>query len=151
MDHEEMRKETLETLEKVIRESNRLLLCGDFNCKEVDWEGMDSGCEEGGWGDKLLELVTDNALVQHIQETTRERGSDNPSRLDLVFTRQREEIGMLELECPLGKSDHAVVDCKFWLRYGIDSNLQESKVKKYNFRRANVENMKKMLQEKKLV
>ena len=149
LDHEEMRNETLVTLEKLIRESSRLLLCGDFNCKEVDWEGMDSGCEEGGWGDRLLELVTDNALVQHIKETTRERGGDNPSRLDLVFTRQEEEIGMLELECPLGKSDHAVVDCKIWLKYGTDSNLLGSKVKKYNFRRANVEKMEKMFQENK--
>lgn len=33
--HEEMRKETLETLEKIIRGANHILLCGDFHCNEV--------------------------------------------------------------------------------------------------------------------
>ncbi len=45
--HEEMRNETLETLERLIRGPNCILLCRDFNCKKVDWEGMGSRYTEG--------------------------------------------------------------------------------------------------------
>ncbi|MPC44730.1 hypothetical protein E2C01_038409 [Portunus trituberculatus] len=60
--HEDMQYETLQTLEKLTRGSNRILLCGDFNCKEVDWEGIESGCEEGSWGAKVFNQMTENAL-----------------------------------------------------------------------------------------
>ncbi|MPC66105.1 hypothetical protein E2C01_060249 [Portunus trituberculatus] len=116
--HEDMQNETLQTLEKLTRGSNRILPCGGFNCKEVDWEGMKSGCEEGSWGAKVFSQMTENALYQHIREPTRVRGEDNPSRL--VFTRKEEEID-ITMGSPLGKSDHVVVACDVWLKYGRES------------------------------
>ena len=147
--HERMRRETLETLEKLIRGQNRILLCGDFNCKEVDWESMEPKCEEGSWGARVFEQMTDNALYQHIKETTRVRGDDNPSRLDLVFTRKEEEIGNIMLESPLGKGDHVVLDCEVWLRYGLESETQRAAITKFNFNKADLENMKKLFGEHK--
>ena len=45
-------------------------------------------------------------MHQHIKETTRQRGDDRPSRLDLVFTNDEFLIGDIEQQSPLGKSDH---------------------------------------------
>ena len=100
-------------------------------------------------GDKVLELMTENALFQHVKDTTREQGDDSPSKLDLVFTRKEEEVGNITLMSPLGKSDHVVVDCKVWLRYGIDSDSQRTAIKRYNFKKADVERMKKCFRERK--
>ena len=149
--HDEMRNETLVSLERIIRGSDRILLCGDFNCKEVDWEGLEPVCEEGSWGAKFFEQMTENALFQHIKEATRARGSDNPSRLDLVFTRKEEEIENITLESPLGKGDHVVVICDVWLRYGRESEAMTSTVKKLNFKRADMKSMKRLFKEKKVV
>ena len=148
-EHEEMRNETLAILERLLRGSNRILLCGDFNCKEVDWEGMESRCEEGSWGDKVFEMMTENALFQHIKVPTRERGDDNPSRLDLVFTKKEEEMGNIEIESPLGRGDHVVVVCDVWLRYGMEGESQKTAIEKFNFKKADVEKMRKYFRERK--
>ena len=147
--HEEMRNETLRSLERIIRGSDRILLCGDFNCKEVDWEGLEPGCEEGSWGGQFFEQMTENALFQHIKETTRARGNNNPSRLDLIFTRKEEEMENLTLECPLGKGDHVVVVCDVWLRYGRENEDMPTTVTKLNFKRADLKTMKRLFKEKK--
>ena len=147
--HEEMRNETLVSLERIIRRSERILLCGDFNCKEVDWEGMEPGYEESSWGAKFFEQMTENALFQHIKEATRARGSDNPSRLDLVFTRKEEEIENITLESPLGKGDHVVLICDVWLKYGRNNESMATAVTKLNFKRADIKTMKRLFKEKK--
>ena len=110
---------------------------------------MESRCEEGSWGDKVLELMTENALFQHVKDMTRERGGDSPSRLDLVFTHKEEEIGNITLGSPPGKSDHVVVECEVWLRYGTDSDSQRTAIKRYNFKKADVEKIKKYFRERK--
>ncbi len=78
--------ETLQTLETILSRNNRIILVGDFNCREVDWEGLDAGTNEGTRGSKLLNLMMENLLTQHIKENTRIRGQDVPSRLDLIYT-----------------------------------------------------------------
>ena len=104
---------------------------------------MDPRCEEGSWGAKFFEQMTENALFQHVKEATRARGSNNPSRLDLVFTRKEEEIENITLESPLGKGDHVVVICDVWLRYGRENEAMATTVTKLNFKKADVKTMKK--------
>ena len=147
--HEEMIKETLISLERTIRGADRIFLCGDFNCKEVDWEGMDPRSEEGSWGARFFELMSENALFQHLKDATRVRGSNNPSRLDLVFTRREEELENVTLECPLGKGDHVVVSCDVWLKYGRQSEDMETTFTKLDFKKADVKTMKRLFKEKK--
>lgn len=45
------------------------------------WENFDAGYDEGTRGSKLLKRVTENLMTQWIQEHTRYRGEDIPSRL----------------------------------------------------------------------
>ena len=44
-EHEEIIEDTLESLEKIIKNSQRVKLVGDFNCSEVNWETFESECE----------------------------------------------------------------------------------------------------------
>ena len=59
-------------------------MMGDFNCKEVCWKKWHTGREES-WDGLLLDLVT-----QGIKENTRFRGNEEPSRLDLLLTKELE-------------------------------------------------------------
>ncbi|MPC94151.1 hypothetical protein E2C01_089305 [Portunus trituberculatus] len=108
---------------------------------------MESVCEEGSWEAKVFNQMTENALYQHIREPMRVRGEDNPSRLDLVFTRKEEEIDNITMESPLGKGDHVVIACDVWLKYRRESGSQSATIIRYNFKRADVENMRKLFGE----
>ena len=84
-EHEEIREDTLESLEKIIKSSQRVRLVGDFNCSEVNWEAFENG-GENTWGNRLLRLTMNNTMIQWVTENTRFRGEDKPSRSDLLFT-----------------------------------------------------------------
>ena len=55
----------IETQLKTIMENNHnLALMGDLNCGKVQWEDWyTEGCEES-WGNKLLNLIMENAMTQ---------------------------------------------------------------------------------------
>ena len=44
-EHEEIIEDILESLEKIIKSSQRVTLVGDFNCSKVNWEMFKSGGE----------------------------------------------------------------------------------------------------------
>ena len=48
-------------------------------------------------------------MIQWIDCDTRFRGGDAPSRLDLIFTRDKEAIEEIKYKCPLGKSNHILM------------------------------------------
>jgi hypothetical protein len=48
-------------------------------------------------------------LVQNIQEFTRQREGQNPSKLDYVFSDEEGLIDCVNYEVPLGKSDHVCI------------------------------------------
>ena len=84
-EHEEIIEDTLESLEKIIKSSQRVTLVGDFNCSKVNWETFESG-GENTWGNRLLGLTMNNTMIQWVTENTRFRSKDKPSRVDFLFT-----------------------------------------------------------------
>ena len=87
---------------------NRLLIMGDFNVPKVDW--MNNEILPGA---KMVErdfynCVTDNLLHQHVKEFTRFKKNEK-STLDLIFTKEEEDVKNINVIQPLGKSDHGVV------------------------------------------
>ena len=50
-EHEEIIENTLESLEKNIKSSQRVTLVGDFNCSELNWETFEIG-GENTWGSR---------------------------------------------------------------------------------------------------
>ena len=85
------------------------IITGDFNIKEIDWELEISTGGEQHIATKFIELIRDNYLFQHIKEPTREREGTTPSTLDLIFTNERNMIEKIDVNPPLGNSDHMIL------------------------------------------
>ena len=85
-----------------------LLICGDFNFKEVSWSDL-SGSTTNCHITPFLDSVDDLYLFQHVTEPTRIRQDESPSLLDLVFTNEQDMINNLSYLQPLGNSDHICI------------------------------------------
>ena len=54
----------------------------------------------------FLSCVDDSFLIQHFNFSTRLRGCDQQSLLDLAFTNETNMVDKVEALCPSGASDH---------------------------------------------
>ena len=71
---------------------------GDFNHGNIKWDTLQStGVED----QKLLCLVQDNFLTQHVLEPTRATRI-----LDIVLSSHKELVDNVEIKEPFGSSDH---------------------------------------------
>ena len=99
---------------------DNILIMGDLNIKEIDWVNIASkNSDPQHFNCRFIECVRDCYLTQHVTENTRQRGSDTPSCLDLVFTNKEELINEVEQVAPLGKSDHSIL--KFDLKLEVET------------------------------
>lgn len=129
-------------LEGAIAVSDNLILMGDFNCGEVCWEEWSTDGGENSWGYALLNLVMENTMTQWITKTTRHRGEDEPSRLDLIITREPEVIDKVLYKAPIGKSDHVLVE--FEVSTGeVEERRDEHKAGRRNYGKTNFSELKK--------
>ena len=87
-----------------------LMICGDFNLPLINWSSHQSADSESSLSSCFLEMVEDLDLFQHVQNSTRFRGSQN-SCLDLIFTNEENMVNDIQELPPLGKSDHL---CQKW-------------------------------------
>ena len=90
-------------IEAVGRNNSRLLICGDFNYPDIDWE-----CQYSK-NDNLkvfLQTIQELNLHQHVCNPTRYRDGHEPSLLDLIITTEEGMINFLEHNPGLGESDH---------------------------------------------
>ena len=93
---------------------SHLLIMGDFNLTEIDWENCSSTNKNpDNINFQFEECTKDCYLYQHITEHTRQRGSDNPSTLDLIFSNEEDMISDIKIEAPLGRSDHSIIYFNF--------------------------------------
>jgi hypothetical protein len=69
-------------------------------------------------------------MYQHVNEPTWARGGDNPSKLDLVISADEQDINDLEINSPLGASDHAMMTWDYVL--GIEHKEDRSNKRNYN-------------------
>ena len=77
----------LDTLKQISEKNySHLLVLGDFNLPDIDWEFWTTSSNTDSFEKKFIECIRDCFLFQHITEYTRQRGNDRPSTLDLVFT-----------------------------------------------------------------
>ena len=88
-------------------------ICGDFNYRDIDWSRQTCKASEESPESHFLSAVRDSFLFQHTREETRNRGNDQPTLLDLVFTNEEGMTDFVEQQAPLGKSDHQVLTWKF--------------------------------------
>ena len=106
---------------------NQVLICGDFNFRDIDWENntVDSG--DASDQARFLDVCQDGFLHQHVREFTRVRGNDQPSLLDLVLSHDPLEVEEMRHSAPVGKSDHCILNFKFIVDKGDFSVVKHDK------------------------
>ena len=91
---------------------NRLLILGDLNVPDIDWIEKDLFIDAKDIDVQVLSVVNDCFLFQHVKEHTRFR-KDQSSLLDLIITKEENDVRNIEVLQPLGKSDHGIVMGEF--------------------------------------
>ena len=128
----------------LIQVSNRkpslLLIAGEFNIKEIDWETEDVNNEQ----DHLVNFLNDFQscfLYQHVREPTRYRLDETSNLLDLIITNEDGMVPLIEHHPGIEKSDH---DCLiFDLKYS--GYISKNSTITHNFYKGNYTNIKNIL------
>ena len=90
-----------------------LLVMGDFNMPEIDYNDYSVAGSDFSFPMRFFDLSQDLFLIQHVSEATKFRGDQTPSKLDYVFTNEENLIENLKYIAPLGLSDHIGLLWKF--------------------------------------
>ena len=77
---------------------SHICLTGDFNFK-INWQQWSTPYPENS----KEETLRDSFLYQHVLEPTRRRGTNKPSILDLIFTKEESQIMELKTKLLLEK------------------------------------------------
>lgn len=89
--------------------SQDAVIFGDFNHPDIDWANMVKlGTNPAT--DQFFATYCDSHFHQLITQPTRYRDGVRPSLLDLILATDENLIVEVNLECPLGKSDHVVIE-----------------------------------------
>ena len=135
-----------EKLMELMREVNNnqaryKVILGDFNMPNINWI---LSTTTGGWNSieyKFIETVRDCFLTQHIKDITRYRGGVRGSVIDLVFSNDEEIVEDVEIESPIGRSDHACIT----FTCNVSTQKTTCKTKIYMYERADYGLMKQRL------
>jgi len=105
---EEDNNDKMMVMLKSIKLSNNkhLLLMGDFNFSDINFDEYTAGRNERSTSFKFFKWIQDTFLEQHIKFNKRYRIGQSPSLLDLVFTDLEEMIGEVHELAVVGASDH---------------------------------------------
>lgn len=124
----ELRKLLLETSNKGF---THILIMGDFNYPDIDWENYNSRRDKTDSPEyKFVDTVQDCFLFQHINKPTRWRGTQTPNILDLILTNEEQMVNNMEYSSPLGKSDHCMLTFNF--NCYININILQRNIRLYN-------------------
>ena len=127
--------QNIEKIHKAISEVSKgdCIIMGDFNHGNIKWDSQQStGVED----QKLLCLVQDNFLTQHVLEPTRAARV-----LYIVLSSEKEFVDNVVIQEPLGSSDHNQ------LHFNINIKSDKTKVKqcRRDFRRGIYDEIRKSL------
>ena len=104
----------MEKIEKAneLAGDNRLLILGDFNVPKIDWINKDLQLGARPIENQFLDIINDCFLHQHVKEPTRFKNNES-STLDLILTKEENDIINIQVLQPLGQSDHGIVTADF--------------------------------------
>ena len=117
--------------------ANNTVICGDFNCKEIDWITRKINCSETHHASKIYDKINDLFLHQKILEPTRYRNDETPSLLDWVLCDEEDLIEEVTLHPPVQSSDHVVIRFQINVIYTEPENIP-----RYQYYKGNYENMR---------
>jgi hypothetical protein len=134
--------EKLNTTMVKIAESkpNHLIILGDFNFPEIDWQEEKCTASANHPATKFLKATRDAFLTQHQTTPTRFRQGQRPTLDDLVLTNRDDIVTDISMAAALGKSDHAT------LLINLDILPQQAAAQKRpNFRKADYDAVRSFL------
>jgi len=141
-DDEHLRK-LLEYVDKIKR-VNQLLVMGDFNYSEILWnEGASTSSSRK---ERFVNKVNDIFWNQHVKEMTKIPVNNEPSLLNLVFTRSKQEVINLVYLPGLGKSDHVILEFECLLSKGILNKENQGPLRR-NYYKADFNRIRAAFQE----
>ena len=114
---------------------------GDGNFKYINWPQLLCSQSENSKDFKFLEAVKDAYLTQHVEQPTRGRGTDTPSTLDIVLTKNDDVLEDLTIEAPLGKSDHSTL----WFKVACNFKPKPITKVRYEYDKADWTKLRNML------
>ena len=117
------------------------IILGDFNLPDINWENCTTTAGSNSMQFKFIETTRDCYLTQHITETTRQRGQSKGSVLDLLLSSEEEIVNNINLESPIGKSDHACIT--FTCSIGVEERVRNKTV--YIYEKADYELLRQKL------
>ena len=133
-----------ETILSIIGKGSHVLLAGDFNQPDVEWETGTTALGENNPAMLFMEFVRDSFLYQHIDKPTHFRGNQTPTLIDLVFSNEENMVKNVRHLAPLGKSHHQRIHFSF-MCYTQDSHVSNRQA--YNFRKADYDHMRQFVLE----
>jgi len=87
--HDENNEKLFDQMRKIdSMKATHILVVGDFNFKEIDWETMQVNAGEKHPASTFFDLTQDVFLFQHVTFPTRHREGQKSSLLDLVLTNE---------------------------------------------------------------
>ena len=97
-----------------------------------------------GW--LMLDLIMNNIKTQWIKDNTSYRGNEEPSRLDLLLTKELEVIRKVNYRCPLEKCNNVFIEFK------VNDSIKEGRREKhkngrYNYGKADLVGLRKFIAE----
>ena len=136
-----------ELLMRKITRANELagsnfLLLGDFNLREINWPENDPGSNIEQLPYQFYECTKDCHLYQHVLMPTRFR-AEQKSTLDLVFTKQEENVKNIEVIQPLGKSDHGIIVADLICEWKASTTFRPRRL----YHKGNYEEMNRLINE----
>ena len=117
--------------------TNNTVICGDFNCKEINWTTRNLNCSETHHASKIYDKINNLFLHQKVLEPTRFRTGDTPSNLDWVLCDEEDMIEEVSIHPPVQSSDHTVIKFQINISYSEPENIA-----RYQYYKGNYENMR---------
>ncbi|KAK7108399.1 hypothetical protein V1264_016145 [Littorina saxatilis] len=107
-----------ELLMKAVEDKpEHLLILGDFNYPQIDWNQEISTVGQNHPASQFLRTYKDAFLTQHQRGCTRFREGQEPSLVDLVLSNREDIVQEVSTLAGLGKSDHVTLNVKLaWFR-----------------------------------
>ena len=103
-----------------MKNNTYLLICGDFNYREIYW--LNEASRDRGHISTFISTIQECFLHQHVTEPTRFPVGEEPSLLDLILSNEESLVHNLTYNSGLGDSDHVS------LSFGLICNKDEEKV-----------------------
>ena len=125
-----------------------MLLTGDFNHPEIDWENETSPASENHKATIFMEsVVRENFLYQHVKNPTHYRAEQSPTLIDLIFTNEEGMIKDIGHNAPFGKSHHQVLSFDFRINAKDNEAKQEAR---FMYSKADFEGMRQIFRQQNL-